>query len=520
MVGRPGWRRPRTGSQRALHPCDRLDRCGRQAGCADRHRRPGRCDPRRARCLVAATRGALRRLLVRRDGRAAIRRAARRPRRPRRIHQRLRPGASVQQRIACAAAARGRTRLPAMRHHGRPRACTRIGDAHLQDARGIFVAFRCCANRHARSRALRGRGLPGSLRATVCRDVFADGFRALVRIARPACRRCRRYPRTRDRRRRGGGQAGAARRRLASRVSTGRHQRIARAALALRARCIPQGTRRHRRRASRCAVCARCPMSGAGPSPTTRAVRAGIDCDSAFGAVTPPIVLSSNFSFAGFNAKREFDYTRSGNPTRDLLGDALAALEGGAGGVVTSTGMSAITLVLTALLNPGDRIVVPHDAYGGSWRLFDALARITDLRRVTESARAVGARVVVDNTFLSPALQTPITFGADVVVHSTTKYINGHSDVVGGAVICSDRSVHDTVCWWANALGLAGSPFDSFLTLRGLRTLDARLRVHQDNANELAAWLDLQPDIARVYFPGLESHPGHALAARQQRGFG
>jgi cystathionine gamma-synthase len=300
-------------------------------------------------------------------------------------------------------------------------------------------------------------------------------------------------------------------------------------------------------------------MSGAGPSPATRAVRAGIDCDTAFGAVTPPLVLSSNFSFAGFNAKREYDYTRSGNPTRDLLGDALAALEGGAGGVITSTGMSAITLVLTALLNPGDRIVVPHDAYGGSWRLFDALARkgrfdvvtadltdpaalaaaistrpalvwvetpsnpllrITDVQRVAESARAVGARVVVDNTFLSPALQTPIALGADVVVHSTTKYINGHSDVVGGAVICADRSVQDTVCWWANALGLAGSPFDSFLTLRGLRTLDARLRVHQDNANELAAWLDLQPDIARVYFPGLESHPGHALAARQQRGFG
>ena len=300
-------------------------------------------------------------------------------------------------------------------------------------------------------------------------------------------------------------------------------------------------------------------MSAAGPSATTRAVRAGIDCDSAFGAVTPPLVLSSNFSFAGFNAKREYDYTRSGNPTRDLLGDALAALEGGAGGVVTSTGMSAITLVLTALLNPGDRIVVPHDAYGGSWRLFDALARkgrfdvvtadltnpaslavamatrpalvwvetpsnpllrITDIRRVAESARAVGACVVVDNTFLSPALQTPIALGADVVVHSTTKYINGHSDVVGGAVVCADRSLHDTVSWWANALGLAGSPFDSFLTLRGLRTLDARLRVHQENASELAAWLDAQPDIARVYYPGLASHPGHALAARQQRGFG
>jgi cystathionine gamma-synthase len=300
-------------------------------------------------------------------------------------------------------------------------------------------------------------------------------------------------------------------------------------------------------------------MSTAGPSSTTRAVRAGIDCDSAFGAVTPPLVLSSNFSFAGFNTKREYDYTRSGNPTRDLLGDALANLEGGAGGVVTSTGMSAITLVLTALLEPGDRIVVPHDAYGGSWRLFDALARkgrfdvvtadltdpasladamatspalvwvetpsnpllrITDIRRVTASARTVGARVVVDNTFLSPALQTPIALGADVVVHSTTKYINGHSDVVGGAVVCADRALHDKVSWWANALGLAGSPFDSFLTLRGLRTLGARLRVHQENAGDLAAWLDVQPGIARVHYPGLASHPGHELAARQQRGAG
>ena len=188
----------------------------------------------------------------------------------------------------------------------------------------------------------------------------------------------------------------------------------------------------------------------------TRAVRAGIDRDTAFGAVTPPLVLSSNFSFAGFGEKRRYDYTRSGNPTRDLLGDALAELEGGAGGVVTSTGMSAITLVLHALLKPGDTLVVPHDAYGGSWRLFNALAqkglfelviadltdpralasalarnpavvwietpsnpllRITDLRFVIEAAHAHGALAVVDNTFLSPALQRPIEFGADAVVH-------------------------------------------------------------------------------------------------------
>ena len=299
---------------------------------------------------------------------------------------------------------------------------------------------------------------------------------------------------------------------------------------------------------------------GACRAPATRAVRAGIDRDTAFGAVTPPLVLSSNFSFAGFNDKRQYDYTRSGNPTRDLLGDALAELEGGAGGTITSTGMAAITLVLHALLQPGDRIVVPHDGYGGSWRLFKALAakglfelvladltdpraltaaldpapkvvwietpsnpllRVTDLRFVIDAAHRAGAIAVVDNTFLSPALQNPISdFGADVVVHSTTKYINGHSDVVGGAVVAASPALHEQFTWWANCLGITGSPFDSFLTLRGLRTLDARIRVHQENATAIAAQLDAHPAVARVYFPGLESHPGHALAARQQKGFG
>ena len=291
----------------------------------------------------------------------------------------------------------------------------------------------------------------------------------------------------------------------------------------------------------------------------TAAVRAGIDRDTAFGAVTPPIVLSSNFSFAGFNEKRQYDYTRSGNPTRDLLGEALAELEGGAGGVVTATGMGAITLLLHALLKPGDRLVVPHDGYGGSWRLFNALAkkgafelitadltdpraltdalasdptvvwietpsnpllRITDLRFVIEAAQAKGALTVVDNTFLSPALQKLIAFGADFVLHSTTKYINGHSDVVGGAVVARDAEQHQQLVWWANALGLTGSPFDSFLTLRGLRTLDARLRVHQENTQALVSLLDAHPAVRPVHYPGLESHPGHALAARQQDGFG
>ncbi len=291
----------------------------------------------------------------------------------------------------------------------------------------------------------------------------------------------------------------------------------------------------------------------------TRAVRAGIDTDPTHGAVAPPIYLSANFNFDGFDGKRRYDYTRSGNPTRDQLGEALASLEGGAGGVITATGMGAITLVLHALLEPGDRLLVPHDCYGGSWRLFNALAakgafeldscdftdpdalaaaigkrpslvwietpsnpllRITDLKAVAEAAHGVGALVAADNTFLSPALQRPIEHGADIVVHSTTKYINGHSDVVGGAAIARDPALQEQLAWWANALGLTGSQFDSYLTLRGLRTLDARLRIQQANCAALAELLAADPAVAAVHYPGLASHPGHSIAARQQDGFG
>lgn len=290
----------------------------------------------------------------------------------------------------------------------------------------------------------------------------------------------------------------------------------------------------------------------------TRAVRAGIDTDSAFGAVVPPLHLSTNFSFAGLDGKRTYDYTRSGNPTRDLLGNALAELEGGAGGVVTASGMAAITLVLN-LLEPGQRLLVPHDCYGGSFRLFKALAakghftldvvdfhapaaldaalalrpalvwietpsnpllRITDIAEVVRKSKAIGARVLVDNTFLSPALQQPLALGADLVLHSTTKYINGHSDVVGGAVVAADAELHQQLVWWANALGLTGAPFDSFLTLRGLRTLSVRLRAHEENAQLLADRLYAHDAVRAVHFPGLVTHPGHALARRQQRGFG
>ena len=294
-------------------------------------------------------------------------------------------------------------------------------------------------------------------------------------------------------------------------------------------------------------------------NPATRAVRAGIDSDRTNGAVIPPITLSATFRFANLDEKPRYDYTRSGNPTRDVLGQALADLEGGAGAIVTATGMGAIATVLHALLEPGERLLAPHDCYGGSWRLFTALAakglfefetcdftdpaqlaaalarrpqlvwietpsnpllRITDLEAVIGAAHAAGALTVADNTFLSPAIQRPIAFGADVVVHSTTKYINGHSDVVGGAAIARDPAILEQLEYWANALGVTGSPFDSYLTLRGLRTLDARLRIHQENAAALAELLANHPAVAAVHYPGLASHPGHAIAERQQAGFG
>jgi len=293
-------------------------------------------------------------------------------------------------------------------------------------------------------------------------------------------------------------------------------------------------------------------------SSRTRAVRAGIESDGQHGAVVPPLHLSTNYTFEGFARKRRYDYSRSGNPTRDQLAEALADLEEGAGAVVTASGMAAVALALE-LVPAGGLVLAAHDCYGGTWRLLDAwakkgrfrvvfadladgsrlaealahkpdlvwvespsnpLLRITDVRRVAQAARAVGARCVVDNTFLSPALQRPLALGADVVVHSTTKYINGHSDVVGGAVIAKDAETAQQLAWWGNCLGLTGAPFDSFLTLRGLRTLAPRLRAHEENAARIAALLDGHPAVARVYWPGLPSHPGHALAAQQQSGFG
>lgn len=290
----------------------------------------------------------------------------------------------------------------------------------------------------------------------------------------------------------------------------------------------------------------------------TRAVRAAIESDTQHGAVVPPLHLSSNFTFAGFGEKRQYDYTRSGNPTRDALADALMSLEGGAGAVVTSSGMAALTL-LCQLLEPGDLLIAPHDCYGGTFRLFENLAakghfevvfvnqtrpaelraacerkpkliltetpsnpllRIVDISEISKLAKQCGALLAVDNTFLSPALQQPLALGADLVIHSTTKYLNGHSDVVGGSVVAGTTELADTLTWWANCLGITGAPFDSYLTLRGVRTLHTRMKQHEESANLLANVLDEHPAVANVYYPGLRSHPGHNIAARQQSGFG
>lgn len=290
----------------------------------------------------------------------------------------------------------------------------------------------------------------------------------------------------------------------------------------------------------------------------TIAVRSGVEADKHHGAVVAPIYLSTTYSFADFDTKRQYDYGRSGNPNRDILAETLAELEGGARGIITATGMSAVHLV-TQLLNSDETLVIPHDCYGGSYRLFTSLQkrgllklevldltksesleqllvikpkliwietpsnpllRLTDIKALTDIAKQCGALVAADNTFLSPALQNPIKFGVDIVVHSTTKYINGHSDVVGGAVITATQALGDELAWWANNIGITGAPFDSYLTLRGLRTLNVRLRQHQENAFAIANYLEQSEFVKQVYYPGLESHPQHELAKAQQLGFG
>lgn len=294
------------------------------------------------------------------------------------------------------------------------------------------------------------------------------------------------------------------------------------------------------------------------PKPETIAAAHGVASDRAYGAVVPPIYLSSTYEFAGYDTPRAYDYGRSGNPTRDILADTLAKLEGGAGAIITSSGMAAFDLLI-GRLRPSDLVLAPHDCYGGTIRLLKAraergqialrlvdqgdqaafaaalkhlpslvlietpsnpLMRVVDIAALSAEAKAAGAEVAVDNTFLSPAIQRPIAFGADYVIHSTTKYLNGHSDVIGGAVVAADQAQVAQLRHWANVVGSSGAPFDAWLTLRGVRTLFARVDQQQRTAMALAAYLEQHPAVARVHYPGLLSHPGHAIAARQQSGFG
>lgn len=291
----------------------------------------------------------------------------------------------------------------------------------------------------------------------------------------------------------------------------------------------------------------------------THAVKAGIASDTQFGSVVPPIYLSTNYTFESYGQKREFDYSRSGNPTRNTLAEALSELEQGAGAVITGSGMGAINLVALALLKSDDLLVAPHDCYGGTYRLFQYMAargsyrvrfvdqgdeaalsaalaekpklvwvetpsnpllRVVDVAAICAASHQAGALVAVDNTFLSPLLQQPLTLGADIVVHSTTKYINGHSDVVGGAVIAKTPELAEQLAWWGNCLGHTGGAFDAYLTLRGLRTLAPRLRQHQENTQAIIGYLQSQPLVSKIYHPSLPSHPGHEIAKRQQQGFG
>ncbi len=299
-------------------------------------------------------------------------------------------------------------------------------------------------------------------------------------------------------------------------------------------------------------------MTAKKTSARTKAVQADIGVDPTYNAVSPPLYLSSTYKFNGFENLGLYDYGRSGNPNREALGRAISDIEGGAGGVITASGMAAIELV-TNLINADDLMIVPHDCYGGTHRLFthrhiqgrlrvlfidqndpvalaaalrqkpklvlietpsNPLMRLVDIAAISHSAHKVGAKVVVDNTFLSPARQTPLALGADFVIHSTTKYLNGHSDVVGGCCVAKTKEDADKLAWWANCTGVTGSPFDSYMTLRGMRTLFARMDIAEQSAMAIASFLESHKAVEAVYYPGLESNSGYALMQRQQTGPG
>ena len=291
----------------------------------------------------------------------------------------------------------------------------------------------------------------------------------------------------------------------------------------------------------------------------TRAIHAGYRPDPATGAVNTPIYASSTFAQDGVGGLRGgFEYSRTGNPTRTALEASLAAVEDAAFGRAFSSGMAATDCALRALLRPGDHVVIPNDAYGGTFRLIDKvftlwgltytavpqsdldavrgaitdatklvwvetptnpLLTVADIAAISELVRGK-AKVLVDNTFASPALQHPLSLGADVVLHSTTKYIGGHSDVVGGALLTSDEELDEAFAFLQNGAGAVLGPFDSYLTLRGLKTLVVRMQRHTENAARVAEFLDAHPAVSVTLYPGLPSHPNHDVAARQMSGFG
>ena len=290
----------------------------------------------------------------------------------------------------------------------------------------------------------------------------------------------------------------------------------------------------------------------------TQCVHVGVDKDSTYNSCITPIYPTSTFRWDDLQTNKGFDYTRSGNPTRQALEENLAALEGGIDCKATCTGMAAITCAMY-LFKPGDHIIASHDIYGGTFRLFyrvlsdygltfsfidmsdaanvraaltpqtkciwietpsNPLLNLVDMAAITSVAKEAGVTTIADNTFLSPYLQRPFEFGVDVVVHSTTKYLNGHSDVVGGAVVTRHQAQAERIAFIHNALGLGCSPFDAWLVLRGIKTLGLRMEAHQRGAMVLAKMLSEHPKVERVYYPGLPSHPQHELAKRQQRGFG
>ncbi len=291
----------------------------------------------------------------------------------------------------------------------------------------------------------------------------------------------------------------------------------------------------------------------------TIASKAGVGSDSMHGAIVPPLYLSTNFIQNEIGKEQPYEYTRQANPSRDHLISALAELEGGIGGEILSSGMAAVSLI-TNILELNSKVLLPHDCYGGTFRLFSSLAdkgileahfvdqstksfkenaiseispdliwiespsnpllQVVDIEKICKKAKEINALVAVDNTFLSPSLQNPLKLGSDIVMHSTTKYINGHSDVIGGAVIAKNRQVLEKIKFWSNNLGITGAPFDSYLTLRGLRTLSIRMKKHEQNALALVEFLSNNSKIKSVFYPGLTTHPSHNLAKRQQNGFG